>query len=258
MNQDAAAVCSRLESKIDMMIHAFEGYTGEIVRQFGRLSLDPALVLAPMGAGIPAAVLERQCQAVYRIQRAWRKAKASPSKAPTPSGVQSAEDILVLPQARAMTTAMLPGAIVAGLEQVSMRMETATTTLEGLSSRIERLDSMLETCCGMEAVGNPLSFQSPWLFLDRVELGHLSASCFTNHRRVEEWTPFAAASEEYHTGADLTENEEQYYSSGDDLDCDEMEEIYQKAAAEEPGDVERRFGQLLEARRGKSRQRLER
>ena len=210
---------------------------------------------------VPGEVLDRQCKFARKIQSWFRKMSArnllnTSSKAATRSAAQSVEEVLVRPR-ECPLDAMQPGTHAADIKQardrindVSRRMEAASVNLEGHMSKIDELDSMLEACCGNQAVGYASNFQSPWLFLDRVELGHMSASCSSNHRHVGEQTPFAAYSAEGHSTVTDAEREEDYDMSCDELDCDELEDIYQRALADDPSDVERRFAELFEVRRG--------
>ena len=61
----------------------------------------------------------------------------------------------------------------------------------------------------------------------------MSASCSTNHRLVSEQTPFAANSAERHATATEAEREENYDMFCDELDCNELEEIYQRVLADD-------------------------
>ena len=94
------------------------------------------------------------------------------------------------------------------------------------------------------------SFGSPWQFLLPEECAHASAACKISWMGVAEWTPigqqFARGSEEE---TDTVDDTFRYELEEDDLDCEEMEELYQTALKEDPGNVEEKFQHLLEERR---------
>ena len=101
----------------------------------------------------------------------------------------------------------------------------------------------------MVGVREPLD---PWLFLDKEELRYVRESCPNSAIAVDKFTPFLSFCQDHMTGVKEESVPEQGYDEEDDLDYDEMEELYQLAVREgpeNPENQERRFQQLLEERK---------
>jgi hypothetical protein len=68
-------MCGRLEAKMDLLVGRLEGLVNAATVDHDNLRVAMGAKKHPVWNGIPAAELERQCQAVYCIQNFWRRRK---------------------------------------------------------------------------------------------------------------------------------------------------------------------------------------